>query len=164
MARPGFGQCGAGGAGAGKQADPQLALQIGDGIADHRSGAAQLAGGGGETAGLHNRQKDRDLVQGGGFGLHCSIFSNISGRNYPSFQNKARRPSSVCTSIRRFHGRSPKILIPFYSRTGTIERLAKAVAEGAEAEGAEVRLRRARELVGADVMAQVPGWKERPRP
>jgi NAD(P)H dehydrogenase (quinone) len=54
----------------------------------------------------------------------------------------------------------PKILIPFYSRTGTIEGLAKAIAEGAAAEGAEVRLRRAREFVGPDVMAQAPGWKE----
>jgi NAD(P)H dehydrogenase (quinone) len=53
-----------------------------------------------------------------------------------------------------------KILIPFYSRTGTIEGLAKAVAEGAQSEGAEVRLRRARELVGPEVMATVPGWKE----
>jgi NAD(P)H dehydrogenase (quinone) len=55
---------------------------------------------------------------------------------------------------------APKILIPFYSRTGMIEALAKAVAEGATAEGAEVRLRRARELVGPDIMASVPGWKE----
>lgn len=55
---------------------------------------------------------------------------------------------------------SPKILIPFYSRTGTIRRLAEAVAEGARAEGAEVRLRRARELAGVDIMASVPGWKE----
>jgi NAD(P)H dehydrogenase (quinone) len=55
---------------------------------------------------------------------------------------------------------APKILIPFYSRTGTIEALAKAVAEGAAAEGAEVRLRRARELVGPDIMASMPGWKE----
>jgi len=54
----------------------------------------------------------------------------------------------------------PKILIPFYSRTGTIEGLAKAVAEGAAAEGAEVRLRRAREFVSPEVMAQAPGWKE----
>ena len=54
----------------------------------------------------------------------------------------------------------PKILIPFYSRTGTIEGLAKAIAEGAAAEGAEVRLRRAREFVGPDVMALAPGWKE----
>ena len=43
---------------------------------------------------------------------------------------------------------APKVLIPFYSRSGTIERLALVVAEGAEAEGAQVRLRWARELVG----------------
>jgi NAD(P)H dehydrogenase (quinone) len=55
---------------------------------------------------------------------------------------------------------APKILIPFYSRTGTVERLANAVAEGATAEGAEVRLRRGREFVSAEVMAQAPGWKE----
>ena len=55
---------------------------------------------------------------------------------------------------------SPKVLIPFYSRSGTVERLAKAVAEGAESEGAEVRLRRARELVDWDIMSSVPGWKE----
>ncbi|HEX4635758.1 MAG TPA: NAD(P)H:quinone oxidoreductase, partial [Rhizomicrobium sp.] len=54
----------------------------------------------------------------------------------------------------------PKVFIPFYSRSGTIERLAKAVAEGAESEGAEVRLRRVRELVDWDVMSSVPGWKE----
>src|ERR1700744_2280838 len=53
-----------------------------------------------------------------------------------------------------------KILIAFYSRTGTIESLARAVAEGAESEGAEVRLRRARELVGHDILSSVPGWKE----
>ena len=54
----------------------------------------------------------------------------------------------------------PKIFIPFYSRSGTIERLAGAVAEGAQSEGAQVRLARARELVGHDIMSSVPGWKE----
>jgi NAD(P)H dehydrogenase (quinone) len=54
----------------------------------------------------------------------------------------------------------PKILIAFYSRTGTIERLARAVAEGAEGEGATLRLRRAREVVGTDIIHAVPGWKE----
>ncbi len=53
-----------------------------------------------------------------------------------------------------------KILIAFYSRSGSTEALAKAVAEGAVAEGAEVRLRRAREFVGPEVMAQAPGWAE----
>jgi multimeric flavodoxin WrbA len=38
------------------------------------------------------------------------------------------------------------ILIAFYSRTGVTEALAEAIAEGAERQGAEVRLRRAREL------------------
>jgi NAD(P)H dehydrogenase (quinone) len=55
---------------------------------------------------------------------------------------------------------APKVLIPFYSRTGTIQRLAEAVAEGARAEGAEARLRRARELVSPEIVASVPGWKE----
>ena len=54
-----------------------------------------------------------------------------------------------------------KILIAFYSRTGTIEALAKAIAEGAESAGAEVRLRRARELIGHDVMSSVPRSEER---
>ena len=53
-----------------------------------------------------------------------------------------------------------KVLIVFYSRTGVTEALAKAVAEGAAKEGAELRLRRAREFVGPEVMAQAPGWQE----
>lgn len=55
---------------------------------------------------------------------------------------------------------SAKILIAFYSRGGSTEALAKAVAEGAKAEGAEVRLRRAREFCGPEVMAQAAGWQE----
>ena len=53
-----------------------------------------------------------------------------------------------------------KILIAFYSRNGATEALAKAIAEGAEGAGAEVRLRRARELVGPEVINSVPGWAE----
>ena len=45
-----------------------------------------------------------------------------------------------------------KILIAFYSRNGATEALANAVAEGARAAGAEVRLRRAREIAGPEVM------------
>jgi NAD(P)H dehydrogenase (quinone) len=52
------------------------------------------------------------------------------------------------------------VLIAFYSRGGAVEALAQAVAEGGRAAGAEVRLRRARELVGPEVMANVPGWPE----
>jgi NAD(P)H dehydrogenase (quinone) len=55
----------------------------------------------------------------------------------------------------------PKVLIAFYSRNSSTELLAKAVAQGAVAEGAEVRLRRAREFVGPEVMRQSPGWSER---
>lgn len=53
-----------------------------------------------------------------------------------------------------------KVLIAFYSRSGVTEALANAVAEGARAAGAEVRLRRAREVVSPEVMAQAPGWAE----
>ena len=52
------------------------------------------------------------------------------------------------------------ILIAFYSRNGSTEALAKSIAEGARAEGGEVRLRRAREFVGPEVIAKAPGWKE----
>lgn len=52
------------------------------------------------------------------------------------------------------------VLIAFYSRNGTTEKLALAVAEGARAAGAEVRLRRAREFVGPEVMAKAQGWAE----
>jgi NAD(P)H dehydrogenase (quinone) len=52
------------------------------------------------------------------------------------------------------------ILIAFYSRGGSTEALANAVAEGATLAGGTVRLRRAREFVGAEVMAQVPGWAD----
>lgn len=53
-----------------------------------------------------------------------------------------------------------KVLIAFYSRTGTTEALAKAIAEGAQAQGAEVRLRRVREVVSPQIMANVPGWAD----
>ncbi|MGB8277663.1 MAG: NAD(P)H:quinone oxidoreductase [Methylovirgula sp.] len=52
------------------------------------------------------------------------------------------------------------VLIAFYSRTGVTEALAKAIGEGAAKEGADVRLRRAREFVGPETMAQAQGWQE----
>jgi NAD(P)H dehydrogenase (quinone) len=55
----------------------------------------------------------------------------------------------------------PKILVVFYSRDGSVEALAQAVAEGARKAGAEVRLRRVRDIVSPQVMAKVPGWEER---
>ncbi len=53
------------------------------------------------------------------------------------------------------------ILIAFYSRDGSTEALAKAVAEGARAQGAEVRLRRAREVAAPEIMAKAAGWAEK---
>ncbi len=53
-----------------------------------------------------------------------------------------------------------KVLIAFYSRNGATEALAQAIAEGARAEGAEVVLRRAREVVSRDIMAHAEGWIE----
>lgn len=53
-----------------------------------------------------------------------------------------------------------KVLIVFYSRNSSTEMLAKAVAEGALEAGAEVRMRRVREVVGPEVMRQAPGWLE----
>lgn len=55
-------------------------------------------------------------------------------------------------------GRSPRVLIAFYSRSGSVETLAGAISEGAMSVGAEVRLRRAREVVSDAVLRSVPGW------
>lgn len=52
------------------------------------------------------------------------------------------------------------VLIAFYSRNGSTESLANAIAGGARKEGAEVRMRRAREVVGSEIMARAPGWAE----
>ncbi|HLW23915.1 MAG TPA: NAD(P)H:quinone oxidoreductase [Steroidobacteraceae bacterium] len=52
------------------------------------------------------------------------------------------------------------VLIAFYSRNGSTEALANAVAKGAMSQSAEVRLRRARDLVDPAIIARVPGWAE----
>ena len=55
----------------------------------------------------------------------------------------------------------PKVLVVFYSRTGNTARLADAIADGARAvRFTEVDVRRLDDLAPADVIAQVPGWKE----
>src|SRR5687768_16441853 len=55
----------------------------------------------------------------------------------------------------------PKVLVVFYSRTGNTARLADAIAEGARSvRFTEVDVRRLDDLAPADVIAQVPGWKE----
>jgi NAD(P)H dehydrogenase (quinone) len=53
-----------------------------------------------------------------------------------------------------------KVLIAFYSRNGNTAVLAEAIAEGAKAEGAEVTLRRANEIVSEEIIQNVPGWAE----
>jgi NAD(P)H dehydrogenase (quinone) len=60
----------------------------------------------------------------------------------------------------RRSSRLPKVLIVFYSRDGSTEALAASAAEGAAEAGADVRLRRLRELVDERTMAFAPGWKE----
>jgi len=52
------------------------------------------------------------------------------------------------------------LLIAFYSRNGSTERMALEVAEGAMAAGADVRMRRARDIVHEDIITKVPGWRE----
>ncbi len=53
-----------------------------------------------------------------------------------------------------------RLLVAFYSRFGSVERLAIAVGEGAREAGAQVRLRRAREVADPESMAKVKGWTE----
>ena len=56
-----------------------------------------------------------------------------------------------------------RLLIAFYSRTGSIESLAIAAAEAGRAAGAEVRMRRAREIVPDEMMDNASGWLDEAR-
>lgn len=51
-----------------------------------------------------------------------------------------------------------RILVTYYSSTGSVHRLAEAVQAGAETAGAEVRLRRVAELAPAEAVASNPDW------
>lgn len=51
-----------------------------------------------------------------------------------------------------------RVLVAYYSATGSVHRLAQAVHEGAESTGAEVRLRRVAELAPAEAIASNPAW------
>jgi NAD(P)H dehydrogenase (quinone) len=51
-----------------------------------------------------------------------------------------------------------KILVVYYSATGSVHRLAEAVAEGASTAGAEVRLRQVAELAPPSAIAANPDW------
>ena len=54
--------------------------------------------------------------------------------------------------------RAAKVLVAYYSATGHVHALAKAVAEGAERTGAEVRLRPVEELAREMVISQHQAW------
>jgi len=56
-----------------------------------------------------------------------------------------------------------RLLIVFYSRSGSVEALALAAAGAAREAGAEVRLRRAREVADEKSMSQVKGWLDEAR-
>jgi NAD(P)H dehydrogenase (quinone) len=57
-----------------------------------------------------------------------------------------------------------KVAVIDYSATGTVHALAQAVAEGAAAAGAEVRLRRVAEVAPEAAIDQNPLWRrQRPR-
>ncbi len=53
-----------------------------------------------------------------------------------------------------------RILVAYYSATGSVHRLAEAVRDGAQAAGAEVRLRRVAELAPPEAIASNPGWAQ----
>jgi len=53
-----------------------------------------------------------------------------------------------------------RVLVTYYSATGSVHRLATAVRDGAESVGAEVRLRRVAELAPAEAIANNPAWMQ----
>lgn len=53
-----------------------------------------------------------------------------------------------------------RIAVIYYSSTGNVHKLAEAVAAGAEAEGAEVRLRRVAETAPAEAIDANETWRE----
>jgi NAD(P)H dehydrogenase (quinone) len=64
-------------------------------------------------------------------------------------------PSSEDVAIR---SRPPRVAVIYYSATGNIHRLAHALAEGAEAENAEVRLRHVEEFASELLISQNQYW------
>jgi NAD(P)H dehydrogenase (quinone) len=51
-----------------------------------------------------------------------------------------------------------KVAIVYYSATGNVHALAQGVADGAAKAGAEVRLRKVRELAPVTAIASNPAW------
>lgn len=56
-----------------------------------------------------------------------------------------------------------RLLVVFYSRSGSVESLAVALGEAALEAGAVIRLRRAREVVDEEVMGAGKGWLDNAR-
>jgi NAD(P)H dehydrogenase (quinone) len=54
----------------------------------------------------------------------------------------------------------PNVAVIYYSATGNVHALAEALAEGAAAEGADVRLRRVAELAPAAAIDSNPAWRK----
>ena len=52
-----------------------------------------------------------------------------------------------------------RLAVIYYSATGSVHALANAIAEGALDSGADVRLRRVRELAGEDAIDSNPAWR-----
>jgi NAD(P)H dehydrogenase (quinone) len=52
-----------------------------------------------------------------------------------------------------------RLAVIYYSATGTVHALANAIAAGAGANGAEVRLRRVAELAGEEAIDSNPAWR-----
>lgn len=57
-------------------------------------------------------------------------------------------------------GMMPKIAVIYYSSTGNAYRIAQAIQDGAESAGAEVRLRKVRELAPDEAIASNKGWEQ----
>jgi NAD(P)H dehydrogenase (quinone) len=53
-----------------------------------------------------------------------------------------------------------RVLVTYYSATGSVYRLAEAIQQGAESAGAEVRLRRVAELAPPEAIASNPVWTQ----
>jgi NAD(P)H dehydrogenase (quinone) len=53
---------------------------------------------------------------------------------------------------------APKVVVVYYSSTGTVHQLAEHIARGAGEAGAEVRLLRVAELAPAEAIAANPAW------
>ncbi|MDT5015578.1 MAG: hypothetical protein QOD39_1738 [Mycobacterium sp.] len=54
----------------------------------------------------------------------------------------------------------PKVAVIYYSATGTVYELARSVTAGAQAAGAEVRLRKVQELAPQPVIERNPAWAQ----